>query len=232
MGAVNQPWHIRGPDALRALENELADAYPTLHVVVAGEDVTLKGSYPVRDGAEVLDWYSVEVTLAPNHPAALPKVQEVGGRIPWLLDRHVLPDGSACVVLPDAYWLSNAPGKVSVLEFLSGPMRDYYLGQSLVELGEPWPQGEWAHGTKGIVQHYSAFFGVGRVASICGLLLGATKLTKGHLPCPCGSGERYRNCHRARVQRVAERIPQAVLWRALELLALELRGSSATPPAR
>ncbi len=97
---------------------ELAEAYPTLHVVVAGERVTLKGSYPVCDGAEVLDWYSVEVTLATNHPAALPTVREVGGRIPWLLDRHVRCDGSACVVLPDA---------ARNLRWSTGPPRRMYL---------------------------------------------------------------------------------------------------------
>jgi hypothetical protein len=231
LGQLDPPWHVRDPAALATLENELATAYPTLHVVSTAERVLIKGAFPVRDGTEVLDWYSVEIELAPDHPRTLPRVREVGGRIPWILDRHVLSDGSACVVLPDAYWLENPTGRVSIPEFLVGPVRDFFLGQSVVDLGYPWPQGEWAHGARGLVQHYTKTLGVESIDRICQILLATAKPLKGHLPCLCGSGRRYRDCHRAQVNLVRDRVPQSVVLWTIEVLLKHLEASRGTTPS-
>lgn len=227
MGQLDPPWHVRDPEALAALENEVASEYPTLRVLSTAERVLIKGAYPVRNGAEVLDWYSVEIELGPDHPKALPRVREIGGRIPWNIDRHVLSDGSACVVLPDAYWLDNPTGEVSIRAFLAGPVRDFFLGQSLVALGDPWPQGEWGHGAKGIVQHYAKTLQVDSVDRVCRLLLATVKPLKGHLPCPCGSGQRYRKCHRNQLNLIRERVPKGRILRTLEILLKDMEASLA-----
>ncbi len=209
------------------MENELASEYPTLRVVSTADRVLIKGAFPVRDGAEVLDWYAVEIELASDHPKSLPRVREVGARIPWLLDRHVLSDGTACVVLPDAYWLENPTGRVSIPGFLAGPVRDFFLGQSVVELGDPWPQGEWAHGAKGVVQHYTKMLEVNSIEQICRILLTTAKPLKGHLLCPCGGGRRYRDCHRAKVTVLRDRVPQHIVLRAIEILLNHLDSTRA-----
>lgn len=217
MGRVNLPWHVRDPAALRVLEADLAREYPALHVVASADRVVVKGPFEVRDRGEVLDWFSVEIELLPDHPKCLPVVRETAGRIPWVLDpHHVLPDGSACVVLPDAYWLENATGEVSLLEYLRGPLHEYFVGQCLVELGEPWPRGEWAHGAKGMLEHYSSVFGTLDLRAVCRLLLAALKPMKGHLPCPCGSGQKFRRCHRDIVFRITARVPLGFVARALK----------------
>jgi hypothetical protein len=232
MGGVKQPWHVRDPAALRTLEADLAREFPTLHVVVSGDLVVLKGAFEVRDGAEVLDWYSVEIELLPDHPKCLPVVRETGGRIPWVLDpHHVLPNGRACVVLPDAYWLENATGEVSLLEYLRGPLHQYFVGQCLVETGDPWPRGEWAHGPKGMFEHYASVFGTQDVWAVCRLMFAALKPMKGHLSCPCGSGHRYRRCHRDLVLRIRSRVPLGLVARALEFF-LEAGKKSASEATR
>ncbi len=213
---MNQPWHVRDPAALRSLEADLAREYPTLHVVASGDRVVVKGAFEVRDGDEVLDWFSVEIELHPDHPKCLPVVRETGGRIPWVLDpNHVLPDGRACVVLPDAYWLENATGEVSLLEYLRGPLHQYFVGQCLVELGEPWPSGEWAHGAKGMFEHYSSVFRTQDLKTVSRLLFAALKPMKGHVACPCGSGQRFRRCHRDVVHRIRDRVPLGFVAQAL-----------------
>lgn len=214
---MNLSWHVRDPAALRALEADLAREYPALHVVVSADRVVVKGPFEVCDHGEVLDWFSIEIELLPDHPRCLPMVRETAGRIPWVLDpHHILPDGRACVVLPGAYWLENATGEVSLLEYLRGPLHEYFVGQCLVELGEPWPRGEWAHGAKGMFEHYSSEFGTCDIRAVCRLMFAALKPMKGHLPCPCGSGHRYRRCHRDVVHRISSRVPLGFVTRALE----------------
>lgn len=68
----------------------------------------------------MLDRYSVELQLARNHPAGLPVVRETGGRIPRHLDRHVLSNGTACVLIPD-----GGTGRVRV-----GTVRSYAIATS------------------------------------------------------------------------------------------------------
>ena len=57
------------------------------------------------------------------------------------------------MLLPDERWRVWPPG-TSLLTFLTGPVRSFFLAQSIVEEGEPWPFGQWAHGAKGVLQYY------------------------------------------------------------------------------
>ena len=111
-------------------------------------------AFAVMFEGQVLDRYSVELQLARNHPSGLPVVRETGGRIPRHDDRHInTADGTACVLIPDERWRLWPPG-APLLKFLTGPLHSFFLAQTMVEEGEPWPFGQWAHGAKGVFQYY------------------------------------------------------------------------------
>lgn len=143
-----KPWHERDPGALPRLEHLVTATYPTLHVVVADGVVHLLGTFPVRHGVVEIDRFAIDVVLSSDHPRDLPAIYETGGRIPRTADRHMNGDGSACVVLPDAYWLENETGQVDVVHLLAREVHNYFLGQAAVEAGDPWPFGEWPHFSK------------------------------------------------------------------------------------
>ncbi len=145
-------------------------------------------------------------------------------------DRHINPDtGSACVVLPDAYWIENSTGEVDIVEYLRGPVQNFFLGQLAVEQGDPWPFGEWQHGADGIIEHYGGLLGTNDAASIRQLLeVLTTREVKGHVRCPCGSGRRLRACHRELVRRLKERVPTDVL--ETTLAAVSVRRARAGVP--
>jgi hypothetical protein len=213
------PWnHI--PGALAALEAELAAEYPTLHAVELDGHVRVRGSFPVRDGAQVLTWFQIDVALPSDFPRALPVVWETGGRIPRVAKRHINSPGdeSACVVLPESYWLAQEEGEVSLLAFLRGPVHNYFLGQALVELGEPWPFGEWGHGADGMREHYAALLGTNNPDRLVQLLRYALTPVKGHWRCPCGQPRRLRDCHGELVWKLKQRVPAGVLIQGLERL--------------
>jgi hypothetical protein len=183
------PWHRRSPQLAEEIRADLRTRYPSLHLFIEADGTsTVRGTFPVSapDG-RVLDRYQVSVEIPADYPRNLPIVREVGGRIPWKADLHVNPDGVACVLLPDDRWRcfpENAP----LVRFLDGPVHDFFLGQSLVALGEEWPFGQWSHGAEGVREYYQWLLQTADAVTIVRFLQVLAKLNwKGHLDCPSQS---------------------------------------------
>ena len=212
-----RPWYRSHPESLARAAQEVISRYPRLHFEEVGDIVTVRGVFEVREGEIVYDEYEIELELPAESNRTIPVVRETGGRIPRHEVRHVnRNDGTLCVVLPEAYW-NTYPNGLSLVEFLDGPLREYFAGQSLVELGEAWPAGEWAHGEIGVLEFYAELFGTNDWKSIIGLVqLLARREVKGHWDCPCASGKRLRQCHGPKVIYLRGRIPRALALRLLE----------------
>jgi hypothetical protein len=199
-------WHRRDPALFEKQKVEVEANFPELHFRVVGDLVLVVGTFPIIFMGTVLDRYSVEIALATDYPKSLPSVREIGGRIPWAAERHINCDGTACVLLPDERWKAWPVG-ATLLDFLNGPVRNFFLGQSLVERGDPWPFGQWSHGAAGIREYYGELLNTRDTQVICQYLeCVSAKKAKGHWPCPCGNGKRLRECHGATVQALREKI--------------------------
>lgn len=197
------------------MERAVQEKYPDLRLVMDGDRPVLRGSFPVMHDGEVLDRFSIKITF-PNGIAKPPVIREIGGRIPQMTDRHVYDGGAICTEVPE---LTLLRGKYSLVSYLDGPVRNYFLGQMLVERGEPWPFGEWAHGKPGLLQAYGEILGVNEEPAIRRFLdCLSHKKVKGHWDCPCGSGKRIRDCHVATLRRLHESIPPPIARQALERL--------------
>jgi hypothetical protein len=156
----------------------------------------------------------------------LPVVRETGGRIPRHEDRHVnASDGSACVLLPDERWRLWPPGS-PLLKYLTGPLHSFFLAQTMVEEGQPWPFGHWAHGAKGVFQFYREILKTSDLRVMMTYLdyLAAKKI-KGHWPCPCRNGQKLRDCHVGQLKDLREKISRKDA--ANSLAVLKTAGTSA-----
>lgn len=230
-------WHRENPELYETEKAEVEAHFPDLRLVVEGDVVYVRGSFAIMFEGQVLDRYSVELKLPPDHPKSLPVIREVGGRIPYREDLHMnSADGTACVLLPDERWRLWPPG-APLLSFLTGALHSFFLAQSLVEAGEPWPFGQWAHGAKGVFQYYRELLKTADLSVIITYLEYLTaKKVKGHWPCPCKSSKRLRNCHFGVVTGLKAKISRKDALKSLE--ALRVAGSSAIelseakPPVR
>lgn len=200
-----QPWHVANAALKDEIETTLAQSYPNLVLRVVDGTAVIFGMFPVLDGNAVLDRFAVQVIFPDNYPDELPTVCEVGGRLPWLLDRHVNLNGTACLLVPDEWFICAEDQSFGA--FMAGPVRNYFLGQALVEAGHPWPFGERKHGYAGLVQAYEELLGVeGRDAIFRYLGYLRRPDIKGHWGCPCGSGETLRRCHLEMLRTLQEKI--------------------------
>jgi hypothetical protein len=201
---------------LEEVRTAIAVDQPNLRVAIVDGLLSARGSYALHDGDVVLDRYQVEIRFPRDYPKTLPVVEEIGGRIPRTADRHINPDGNACLLVPEEWLLSQDQ---SFKAFLSGPMKSFFLGQFLVEAGMGWPFGERSHGHEGLIEAYMELLGIddpSRVAAYLDCL--RKKALKGHFDCPCGSKRRLRNCHRAELQELSKRIPPDIAQQAYERL--------------
>lgn len=209
MGRVDR----RGRDVRRA--GLLGDAVEYLgrsqpELSAEGRDgyIAVRGKFVVRDDAGPLDSFEVCMAIPLDFPFGEPLVWEVGGRIPRIADRHVFEkDGNLCLGVWEA-WLAKTPS-VSFAAYMDGPVADYFFGQSLVDIEQPWPFGERDHGLPGVLDAYGEVLGLDAdLEAIKSYLLSlASRSLKGHHRCPCGSGRRVRDCHWDQVRTLSGRIP-------------------------
>jgi hypothetical protein len=214
-----KPWHRSDPEYFEREKREVKCHFVDLRVRLINESVVLEGEFPLITEGRVMDRYSVEITLAKDHPRSLPVVREVAGRIPRLVDRHINSDGTACVMLPDERWQSWPVG-APLVDFLNGPLRNYFICQSLVEAGDSWPMEQLAHGAKGILASYAKLLGTNEQGVIRDYLVClAAKHVRGHWSCPCGSGKRLRDCHLAKVLELRGKISTTDAVKSLSFLS-------------
>jgi hypothetical protein len=219
LASKSMTWQRDDPAFYEKEKAEIGAHFSSLHFVVESDLVYVRGSFPVVFEGQALDHYTIELGLAQNHPAVLPIVRETGGRIPHHEDRHInAADGVACVLIPDErwrFWPSGAP----LLKFLIGPLHSFFLAQTMVEEGEPWPFGQWAHGPKGIFQFYRELLQTSNLRVISTYLdYLSAKRVKGHWPCPCKSGRRLRDCHFKQVQNLRDKIARKDAENSLAIL--------------
>ena len=213
---MKKPWHQARPALLEQLRADVAAFCTTMHVLIEDDVVRVRGTFPVRHDAEVLDRFSVDIEIPADYPDRLPIVRETRGRIPWIADRHVYTNGTACVLLPEDRWWSFPPDR-SFLEYLTTPLHNYFLGQCVVEAGGAWPFSEHRHGLNGVIDFYKERFGTDDAKVVVRLLeLVVSGRFKGHWPCPCGSGKKLRKCHLPGLLDVANRMPASAAKKSLE----------------
>lgn len=136
-------------DSYRQLEATIQAEYPDLRLILTNNQPLFRGSFPIRDETGEIDRFSIEIFF-PGGLKALPEIREIGGRIPIDRDRHVnVPTGYICADVPELVMLR---GQTSLLSYLNGPVRSFFISQLSVENGNGWPFYEWAHGKNGLIE--------------------------------------------------------------------------------
>lgn len=208
---------------------ELGKKFPDLNLTIEGAKGFLRGTFPViSDGVE-LDRFLIEVQVPAGFPRDIPVVYEQGHRVPRDVDWHTFKAGNLCVVVPEEWFLN--PNSESLIAYLEGPLRNFFIGHALAELGQPRPMGERSHNAKGLFEAYGEIVGATEPKTIIRYLdyCGAKKL-KQHWPCPCGSGRRVVVCHLKHMIELRRRVPRWIALKAFERLRDTVKSGRQSAP--
>jgi hypothetical protein len=219
---VTERWLERAHE-IETIRADLFEKYPNLHVFINQDEVVeIAGSFPVLGACgEELDRYSVSIILPKSYPKDLPKVYEVGGRLPHNSNYHINNDGSACVLIPDDRWQCFPEG-APFLHYLDVPLRNFFLSQTYYEEKGIWPFGQWSHGKEGVFEYYRWLLGSVDNLTIHRFLhiLKKNNLKK-HYDCPCGSGHKIKKCCLTKIRDLRSKIFPQVASKALNSLDLD-----------
>lgn len=217
------PWYRSNQRLFREERAALVSATPLMGMVIAGpnyrlnsesvlkrESVVVHGTYEIAipDSNEQIE-YRICVLLPNRYPKQPPVLFCNDPKLPiGNIDRHIMDDGSACLgVYADV--MSRWSMKPDIVNFLENFAAPFLVWQAYYDAHQKPPSwGQRSHFSEGIIQYYAELFGMNKRQSIVEFmkLLARKNLPKGHERCPCGSGERLRNCHRQLLYSTREKI--------------------------
>ena len=205
-------------ERVQELRQEIAANYPDLTIGCDETKIYIRGTFPIQYEGKVLGRYQIEIEWSDSDSYA-PVLRETGGRIPRTDDRHInRRDGTACVLVPEE-WLLRSRSERTAIKYLDGPVRDFFIWQSLVEQGQEPTWKARSHGFPGAMEAYADMVGMTEPKQIVKCLEYLSKgPIKGHWDCPCGSGKRLRNCHYDHLRGLTGKIPRRIAQLSLERL--------------
>ena len=150
---------------LSHLLNHFLDEYPFMSIAPSRDSGTcLRGKLYfkgiIASGKKIEDVYRLEIILPDKFPKELPKVKEIGGKIPRRADYHVNIDGTLCLGSPLRLMI-----KISKNPSISGFVKNclipylFAVSQKIRNEGD-FIFGELDHGIKGLYNDYSNLLGL------------------------------------------------------------------------
>lgn len=165
-----------------------------------GADLILKGKFDfkanIEKRPEIVDSYSLWISVPSGFPQALPEVKELDRKIPRDGKHHVNPDDTLCLGSP-----LRLLKKVNAKPNLTGFAEDclvpflYAISHKLLYGGD-FIFSELPHGEEGILDDYQKLFDLTNSIQVklAIKLLGMKKRLANKHPCPCGCDKRLGKC--------------------------------------
>lgn len=166
--------------------SEIDDGFP----VIAG-DLILKDQ-----NEEVIDGYKILIKPTVEYPFRFPHVFETEGRLPNNIDWHVFNDGHCCIKsIPEEIIICRKG--INLHSFIRDQVIPYFFNQKYRELNGYFLK-ERSHGVEGWIEYFEEIFNTKNLEIIYkGLLFLLERNEPNRVSkCFCGSGLKYRKCHR------------------------------------
>lgn len=150
------------------------------------------------------DEFEVEIMFPIDGTEKVPSAKEIGGRIPRDIDFHVGSDGIMCLGAP-LDLKRKFIEQPSLHSFIDKVLIPFLYSFSFKEKHGYMPFGELSHGGKGIAEYYRELFETDSDVAVLELLkILVEDNYRGHLPCPCKSQNRLRNCHGKQIREIKD----------------------------
>lgn len=149
------------------------------------------------DSGLFIDSYTIKIVPTAEYPLRFPYIYEMDGRIPINIDWHVYPnDGHWCLTsIPEEILICKKG--INLLSFIENQIKPYLFNQKYKEIHGFFLK-ERPHGNRGNVQFFIETFKTSELTTIIkGLIFIKQRNEPNRVSqCFCGSGQKYRKCHR------------------------------------
>ena len=190
---------IISKDELRGFFND----QPCMSIVpVSGNNLILKGEFQFiatsKNKPEIRDSFNLKVEIPLGFPKKIPKVWEIGKKIPKTKDGeyHINPDGSLCLGSP-LRLLDKINRSGTLAGFVESCLVPFLYAVSLkLQNGGNFYMGELAHGFSGVLDDYRDLFGIENNENIIRVLelIGMKKRIANKALSPCLCEQRLGRC--------------------------------------
>lgn len=208
------PWHKRNPDLYATEMSAVRQRYPDVAIKITQGRVCLNGIFPVnaQDGSTIRH-YHLAIVFPASYPEWIPDCWMLEPSVQHIADRHMEAKGRACLCLPHEI-PGYFPEGIRFKTYADHLLTPWLVGQAYFDVHGRWPP--WptrAHGKEGIIQGFADLLGISDPAAIdrYARLLVRESPAKGHEQCPCGSGQKLRNCHKELYRRSRAAIPETAM---------------------
>lgn len=200
---------------------KLVEKHPAFEIKYSGTECIIHGVLFLNDtiGCQV-DSYQIEIRRG-NYPEQYPLVCETGGRIPKNIEWHIYPiTGNCCFEIP-AEELLRCKAGLPLIEFLEHIVTPYFFNQTYRQVNGFY-YNEHKHGFLGVFEYYKQIFNSNNYLEIINLLdtIAIIEPPPRTSLCFCGSGLKYRKCHKQAYQKLKPLGTAFLQEQAKQLLSL------------
>lgn len=158
------------------------------------------------------DDFRIRISFPNDYPCKIPQAFEIDGKID-LGYHHFQSDGSLCLGTEiDLYMIfSNNPCLDTFMTEILNPY--LYRWLYIKRFGkEPWT--DRSHGNMGIIESYAEALEIPADKNIVKefLALLMEKNTRANSLCPCNSGKKVKCCHKKKLEKLLNKIPQQIFF--------------------
>ena len=175
----------------------IIEKFPNLSVIInEGNWIVLEGILDIT----AQDSFQVKIEYDTTN-GQFPKLFELGNKIPKKLTRHIYTqDNSCCITVPEMQAILLNQG-LTLLDFIEKHAIPYFANQLYYEENGVYANGEYSHGSKGIIEFYQDILKTKDKILILKII---KHIFDGNLPstkqnCLCKKGKKFRDCHQKAV---------------------------------
>lgn len=175
----------------------LNEKYPELNIIKQNGNYVISGFVKLDHlygDVRMTGVFELEIIVSNDFPNTLPVVREITKKI----DRkypHLYSNGQFCLasnIELKIYFSNNR----DIGTFIDDYVITYLYTYRYYEEYGVYPYGERSHGMMGDLEYLKELFRVDEWNKVLEIMIFISKSNyRGHLLCPCQSGEKLRNCH-------------------------------------
>lgn len=176
---------------------QIGQVYHHLAYEERGDIPVVFGNIELRRDGECIDSYEIEIHYREGYPYIFPLLFETGGKIPKNIDWHIFESTGNCCLKAFPEEILICKKGITLINFIEHQVIPYLFHQTFRRENGFFLR-ERSHGQQGFIEFFKDVLKSQNIINIIHSLNFVLKRNEPNrvADCFCGSGKKYRNCHK------------------------------------